>query len=201
VAYLARTQIEARAAALWRRHALTPGFDAEILVETLGLNLLWERITEGLGERILGALRPEARIVLLNENRLSELERSVGLRRFTLGHEIAHWLLHAVDARAGTLPLDPTGRTWCRSGSAAQDERQAEMFAGSLLAPEDQIRTRIGSSFIGGWVEVYSLAKAFVVTPTAMVVRLDELGLAHLDQNGIPVPGRPRDARQRTLFG
>lgn len=201
MAFLARAQIESRAAELWRRRGLVVGFDAEALVDNLGLNLLWEGIEEEPGDRILGALRPDAAIVVLNEYRLRELEESEGLLRFTLGHEIGHWLLHAADARAGTLPLDPTGRTWCRSGSPAQPERQAEMFAASLLAPEDQIRASLRPDRRGGWAEVYSLAETFRTTPTAMLIRLEELGLAHRDPNGAPVPGRPRDERQSTLFG
>lgn len=201
MAFLARQQIEARAAELWRRRGLMVGFDAEALIDDLGLSLLWEGIDEVPGERILGALRPDAGIVVLNENRLSELEESEGLRRFTLGHEVAHWILHATDARAGTLPLDPGGRTWCRSGSPAQTERQAEMFAASLLAPEDQVRTRLAADRRGGWAEVYSLAETFMVTPTAMQIRLEELGLAHRDATGTPVPGRARDEHQGRLFG
>src|SRR5690349_10296524 len=129
--YLARAQVESRAASLWRMHGLAVGFDAEALLDTLELGLLWDGIDEKPGERILGALRPAARLVLLNENRVAELEVSPGLRRFTLAHEVGHWLLHATDARAGTIPLDSAGRTWCRDGSREQLERQAEMFAAS----------------------------------------------------------------------
>ena len=83
MAFLARAQIETRAAELWRRRGLVAGFDAETLVDDLGLRLLWEGIVEDPGDRILGALRPDAGVVILNENRLDELEKSEGLRRFT----------------------------------------------------------------------------------------------------------------------
>ena len=198
--FLARAQIESRTAALWRRHGLAAGFDAEAFVESLGLNLLWDGIEEKPGERILGALRPAARTVVLNEHRLGELEGSAGLRRFTLGHEIGHWLLHATDARAGTIPLDSAGHTWCRDGSPEQLERQAEMFAASLLVPEDQLRSRLPGTSTDGWTAIYRLAETFIVTPTAMVIRLEELGLVHRDAAGNPVAGRPRDERQATLF-
>ena len=198
--FLARAQIEARAAALWRRHGLAVGFDAEAFVETLGLNLLWDDIDEEPGERILGALRPSARTVILNENRLDELEGSAGLRRFTLGHEIGHWLLHASDVRAGTIPLDAAGLTWCRDGSGEQPERQAEMFAASLLVPEDQLRVRLGGGQIDGWSPIYNLAETFLVTPTAILIRLEELGWVHRDADGNPRAGRARDERQGRLF-
>jgi IrrE N-terminal-like domain len=198
--YLARAQIEARAAALWRTYGLAVGFDAETLLDTLGLGLLWEGIDEKPGERVLGALRPAARVVVLNENRLPELEESPGLRRFTVAHEVGHWMLHATDERAGTIPLDSAGRTWCRDGSPEQRERQAEMFAASLLAPEDRLRGRLVGIILHGWPAIYRLAEAFGVTPTAMVIRLEEIGLIHRDGAGVPVRGQVRDARQGTLF-
>ncbi len=152
------------------------------------------------GERILVALQPKERLVVLNEGRLGELEASEGLRKFTVGHEVGYWFLHASDVRAGQLTMDAAGRTWCRSGSAASPERQAEMFAGSLLIPEDRLRVGLPVAPRGGWPEVYALAETFVVTPTAMLIRLEELGLYYRDESGVPLVGRPRDERQVTLF-
>jgi len=198
--FIPRARIDAKAADLWRREGLTVGFDCDQLLDRLGLNLLWETIPEGPRERILGALQPATKLVVLNESRLAELEENEGLRRFTIGHEVGHWFLHATDTRAGQLTLDAAGRTWCRSGSSASPERQAEMYAGSLLIPEDHLRARLPVAPRGGWAEIYALAEAFVVTPTAMIIRLEELGLYHRNDSGVPVIGRPRDERQGTLF-
>jgi hypothetical protein len=198
--FIPRARIDARAADLWRREGLTVGFDCEWLLDRLGLNLVWDLIAEGQGERILGALQPVDKLVVLNEGRLAELEENEGLRRFTVGHEVGHWFLHASDARAGQLTLDHAGRTWCRSGSTASPERQAEMYAGSLLIPEDHLRTTMPAVPRGGWPEIYALAERFVVTPTAMIIRLEELGLYHRTGEGVPVVGRRRDERQATLF-
>jgi IrrE N-terminal-like domain len=199
--FIPRARIDARAADLWRREGLTVGFDCERLLDRLGLNLVWDSIPEGPGERILGALQPVDKLVVLNESRLAELEENEGLRRFTVGHEVGHWFLHASDARAGQLTLDNAGRTWCRSGSTASPERQAEMYASSLLIPEDHLRATLPGAPRGGWPEIYVLAERFVVTPTAMIIRLEELGLYHRNRDGVPVIGRPRDERQGTLFG
>jgi hypothetical protein len=60
--------------------------------------------------RIFGQLIPEQRIVILNERHLDALEAKDGrLRRYTIGHELGHWDLHAEAARSGALsPLRPT---------------------------------------------------------------------------------------------
>ena len=198
--FIPRARIDAQAADLWRREGLSVGFDCYRLLDRLGLNLVWEPIEEGPGERILGALQPSIKLVVLNESRLAELKENEGLLRFTVGHEVGHWFLHATNARAGQLTLDAAGRTWCRSGSTASPERQAEMYASSLLIPEDLLRARLPGAPRGGWPEIYALAEAFVVTPTAMIIRLEELGLYHRDDSGVPIIGRPRDERQGTLF-
>jgi hypothetical protein len=201
IEFVPRARIDARAADLWRRQGLSVAFDCDWLLDRLGLDLLWDSIPERPGERILGALQPADRLVVLNESRLAELEENVGLRRFTIGHEVGHWFLHATDARAGQLTLDKAGRTWCRSGSTASPERQAEMYASSLLIPEDRLRAVLTAEPRGGWPEVYALAERFVVSPTAMIIRLEELGLYHRNREGVPAVGRPRDERQGSLFG
>lgn len=198
--FLPAAVFDSRSADLWRRFRLEPGFDAEALLDSLGLSLLWDAIDEGDGERVLGALLARDRLVILNDRHLAELEANQGLRRFTIAHEVGHWLLHADAARSGTIPLDHDGRTWCRSGATEPAERQAEMFAGRLLIPHDRLLAVLPAFRWAGWPPVYELAERFVVTPTAMVVRLEELELAHRDTAGVPRSGRPTPTGQGVLF-
>jgi len=200
MAFIPAAVLDARSAELWRRFRLEPGFDAEALLDSLELGLLWDTIEEREAERILGALKARDRLVILNDRHLAELESSPGLRRFTIAHEVGHWLLHADDARSGTIPLDGGGRTWCRSGATEPVERQAEMFAARLLVPRDRIARAIPAGAWSGWGPVYGLADVFVVTVTAMMVRLEELKLAHRDEFGLPRSGRSAPAGQGVLF-
>lgn len=201
MAFIPGAVLDARAAGLWRSHSLDVGFDCESLLDALGLGLLWDVLPEQDAERVLGALIATESRVVLNEAHLEELEANVGLRRFTIAHEVGHWLLHAEAIRAGSIPLAHGERTWCRSGATDPVERQAEMFAGRLLLPADRLRGALPGSGWHGWPPVYDLADAFVVTPTAMMVRLDELGLAHRDETGQPRSGRPVPLGQGVLFG
>lgn len=63
--------------------------------EPFDLSITYEPIEEHPGETILGALRPERKQIIVNENRLEMLEKHTGLERFTLGHELGHYDLFA----------------------------------------------------------------------------------------------------------
>lgn len=192
--------LDARSAELWRRFRLEPAFDAEALLDSLELNLLWDTLDEEDGVRVLGALLARDRLVILNDRHFADFEARPGLRRFTIAHEVGHWMLHADAARSGTIPIDRGGRTWCRSGATEPAERQAEMFAGRLLVPRDRLINVLPVSPWEGWPPVYELAERFVVTASAMIVRLEELELAHRDSGGVPRSGRPTPPGQGVLF-
>lgn len=201
--FLAEAQIEARAAELWRRHALKPGFDVEKLLDELDLGLSWEAIDDDDGEgSILGQLIPAERLVVLNERHLERLEKSGGrLRRFTVGHEIGHWILHVRDGGPDAMSLLEDDRTMCRDGSIASTERQAEMFSAALLVHRDALRDALPSGPWRGWRPIYRLAEHFGVNPTPMAIRLEKLGWMHGVSDGNPVSGPPMDSEQGELFG
>jgi IrrE N-terminal-like domain len=198
--YLAPAQLEARAAELWRRFALAPNFDAEALLDPLDLNLLWQELDDGDGAKVFGALIPAQRVVVLNERHFDLLEAKPGLRRFTIGHEIGHWMLHVDRLGAQLCFLDGIDRVWCRERSQDPRERQAESFAGHLLAPTDLLRREVRSGPWRGWGPVYSLAETFGMTPTAMMVRLEVAGWAHRDDDGVPRSGRRSPVGQLSLL-
>jgi hypothetical protein len=199
--FIPHTEIEARASELWQRHRLAPGFDIERLLDDLGLDLLWEEVADEDGGRVLGQLVPEQQLVVLNERHRGLLEEKEGrLRRYTVGHEIGHWTLHADAARSGTLSLFHGDRIWCRTGSRDPVERQAEMFSASLLMPKDQLQAALPKRPWQGWPAVYRLADTFLVNLTPMAIRLEELGWMHRDGDGTPVSGvKPADG-QASLF-
>src|SRR6266550_298033 len=87
---------------------------------------------------------------------------------------------------ARRLPQVPQNRA-VASSRASQVAQRA--VPSTLAIPETPRRRRARSPLRGGWPEVYSLAEAFIVTPTAMAIRLEELGLVHRDEAGVPVPG------------
>jgi hypothetical protein len=199
--YLAPAQIEARAAELWRAHELSPGFDIERLLDRIGLGLSWEEIDDRDAEGdVLGQLIPGEATVVVNERHLERLEKDGGAQlRFTIGHEIAHWHLHAPGG-FGSCPLFDGRTVLCRDGSKESIERQAEMFSAALLMPHELVAETLPTAPWSGWPAVYELAKRFAVSPTAMVVRLQGLQWAHLAEDRTPHSGPEPAPSQGSLF-
>jgi uncharacterized protein DUF955 len=192
-------QIETRAAELWQQHRLSPGFDVERLVDDLDLNLVWDAIEDHDEGIILGQLIPAQRLIVLNERHATRLEAKEGRqRRYTIGHEIGHWILHAGAATSESLFRD--GRTWCRDGSVNPAERQAEKFSAALLIPRDLLLASLPRAPWLGWAPVYALADRFVVNVTPMRIRLEGLGWMHLGPDGTPRSGPSASPSQPTLF-
>jgi Zn-dependent peptidase ImmA (M78 family) len=200
VKYIPEAVFEARAGELWRTYGLKPGFDIEDLVDRLGLSLLWEAVPDTDGGIVFGMLDPNNGRIVLNELYLAELESNPGLLRYTIGHELGHWFFHAEAARSGTLSLFQDGRIWCRDGSRDPAERQAEMFSARLLMPRDLLKHAFPEAGWRGWRDVYGLAETFVVSATAMIIRLEELGWTHRDESGQPRRGPAPAPGQAQLF-
>jgi hypothetical protein len=201
VTFIPERRIEALAAEIWLRHSLEVGFDVEQLLDELGLGLVWEPVDDEGGDRVLGQLLPTKRLVVLNERHIELLEEKDGrLRRYTVGHEIGHWTLHADAVRSGTLSLFDGERIWCRDGSQDPIERQAEMFSAALLMPQDRLRSALPRPPWRGWPTVYRMADQFLVNVTPMAIRLEKLGWMHRDEDNTPVSGRAVAPGQQELF-
>jgi hypothetical protein len=68
----------------------------DLIVEvTYELEVLWDRLLEPPDSTILGALFPRQRRIVLNEQHAATFDRWIGPERFTLAHELAHWIYDA----------------------------------------------------------------------------------------------------------
>jgi hypothetical protein len=196
IGFVPNHRIEASASELLRRYRLGVNFNVERLLDALDIGLLWEDQPE---PDVLAKLVPSLRRVAVNEKMREVFERNHGLYRFTLSHEIGHWFLHCEAARAGNLTLFDEPGTWCRGGSREPIEIQAETFAGFLLIPTDELRSRVPKEDWFGWRPVYDLANSFGVSPSAMIVRLCQANLAFRDDSGTPRAGRRPQPGQLAL--
>jgi IrrE N-terminal-like domain len=189
-------------AELWQRFSLQPGFDVERLLDDLELGLSWEQIDDGADEGdILGQLLPNQGLVLLNERHYERLEARDGAqRRFTISHEVGHWILHVPGGGLGASPFFDGERVLCRDGSRESIERQAEMFAAALLIPRDVLANKLPPAPWSGWPSLYRLAERFAVSPTAMQIRLERLDWMHLTEDREPRSGPAPTAGQGALF-
>ena len=89
-------------------------------------------------------------------------------QRFTLAHEIAHFLLHREFLDGGL-----TDDRMYRSRLGTVMERQANRLAAQLLMPGHLVRV----AWDAGATDAAALARAFDVSAQAMEIRLRELGL------------------------
>ena len=159
---------DARAHALRARyHARFGGPDLPVPVESIAEDLLGLSIREADGLGVSGMLVPVAREIVLSAG-----ERDFpGRRRFTIAHELGHWICHVAGARHAA-PV------YCRAhdvepGADRALEREANIFAAELLMPEPAVRAEWRRSGARD-----ALAAAFGVSAQAIGWRLYSFGLA-----------------------
>jgi len=204
--FIPASRLEARAAAVWRRYGLQVGFDVERLLDDLDLGLLWQPIEDDRGP-IAAALDPTRRCVIINELLRVQLETNIGLYRFSIAHEVGHWEFHVDAVRAGSISMDEQApQLLCRGleSSAVRSVRppreiQADRFASYLIAPAVELRGALVETGCDGWKAIYALAERLGMSATATIVRLEQDGLAHRDEAGIPRGGRVLPANQASL--
>src|SRR4051794_24510859 len=129
-----------RADALRARHAaLFGGPEVPVPVESIAEDLLGLRIEERLLEWS-GMLLPAERTIVLNLAESPRNDPPLRRHRFTIAHEIGHWVCHCLEGRAPS-----PAPSYCRATDIANDadraiEREANIFASELLMPEAAVR-------------------------------------------------------------
>jgi Zn-dependent peptidase ImmA (M78 family) len=148
-----------------RAYQENPPVDVKKIAEDLGLSI-WE--LEDMPPGASGKLFPDGRSrsgwsIGVNRN------ESYTRKRFTIAHEISHFLLHRNDIRDGVLD-DTLYRSEHLSGA---QETEANKFAADILMPYGLLQRMAQGP--GGNID--DLARKFGVSAQAMSIRL-----------GIPLP-------------
>ena len=160
-----------RAHALRQRYLATfGGTGIPVPVESIAEDLCGLRI-ETADIDCSGMLLPAERLIRLNRLELPRNELPLRRYRFTIAHELGHWICHALEGAKPEV-------SYCRpiDVSEAADrtiEREANVFAAELLMPEAEVRE--------AWDELLdpdTCAAHFDVSPSAMRWRLYSFGLA-----------------------
>ena len=157
-----------------RYRALFGGPKVPVPVEAIAEDLLGLRISQSddLGD-CSGMLLPYERRILLNATESPAADPELRRQRFTIAHEIGHWVCHCLE---GKRPEQPTAM--CRHQDLRQDadrmiEREANVFAAELLMPEAAVREAWSRQ-----QDVDALARTFDVSPLALGWRLYSFDLA-----------------------
>jgi Zn-dependent peptidase ImmA (M78 family) len=160
-----------RAHALRARYLATfGGAEIPVPVESIAEDLLGLRIERSAEIDCSGQLFPAERLILLNAAEAPRDRPPLRRYRFTIAHELGHWVCHVV-GRPDPQP------TYCRAVDLTEAadrtlEREANVFAAELLMPEPAVRA--------AWSESHGVAACaarFDVSPTAMQWRLFAFGL------------------------
>jgi hypothetical protein len=146
------------------------GDEIPVPVESIAEDLLGLRIEErDLGE-CSGMLIPSERLILVNASEAMSGDTPTRRHRFTIAHELGHWICHARDAEVAAP-------NYCRSQDVSQDtdravEREANVFGAELLMPEAAVRE--------AWAalpDAAEVASKFDVSAIAAQWRLYSFGL------------------------
>jgi Zn-dependent peptidase ImmA (M78 family) len=133
------------------------------LADELGIEVRLSSLPTG----ISGQIARKENGYLIKVNRHESRER----QRFTVAHEIAHFLLHReiIDAQ----PEGIMDNVLYRSGNAAQIEYEANRLAADLVMPRNLVDSELGK-FGGALSEeaLEQLAERFAVSKAAMEIRV-----------------------------
>ncbi len=170
VPYLKRSDIEDRSREVLKlHHLMTIPIDPVVLAHREGIKINNAKFTDG---NVVGMIIKCGDEVSMFVNQNDPPFR----KRFTIAHELGHHFLHMtqdgefVDKDANLFRRQPSDNV--QVTQARRLEIQANMFAASLLMPQDEVQRY--------WLERNSLedlAKIFHVSEEAMGYRIDSLGL------------------------
>lgn len=164
-----------------------------IPIEKIAWNKCGFRVqtNDGLGPNVLGTLDTREKIITLNTN----ARRIMEAHRFTIAHEIGHWFLMIYD-----------DVVFPSKGQKSAREREADMFAASILMPSKVIGLMAKNLPLNDPIARYALSRSFKVSQKAMEIRLCELGLVsrskiEQDQKKIPVWKREKSLSAAGIIG
>ncbi len=122
-----------------------------------------------------GLLDPVQRVILIDAE---EAARAPGRRRFSIAHELGHWVLHCKDASAETFWCEDSNVDSGPPGEASRPladpvrELEANAFAAAVLMPSDLL---LAQERPRGEDEEYRLAGRLGVSREALLRRYETL--------------------------
>ncbi len=144
--------------------------DVPVPVDAVASDLLGLLVLESEDIEVSGLLVPASRYVFLNAR---EARESAGRRRFTLAHEIGHWVCQCDEGRGAAPEPILCREADLSAGGGGPLEREANNFAASLLMPEEQVRSMAAEG-----VGATDAAERFGVSDIAMAWRYYNLSLS-----------------------
>lgn len=145
------------------RHQSEVPVKLHALASDIGVKVIAATLPAG----ISGELRPSINGFVIKVNRHDSPSR----QRFTVAHELAHYLLHRDHIGSGI-----TDDALYRSGLSDSREAEANRLAADLLMPKAPLRAAYHQAVSAECSDLLSkLAEDFKVSEAAMKIRLEQL--------------------------
>jgi Zn-dependent peptidase ImmA (M78 family) len=175
MAFVRRKHIGAVVDHVLVKYRIKPPIDVHKLADELGIDIKFEDADDDLSGFIIrgkGLARP-----VIGVNSLHSPTR----QRFTIAHEIGHFLLHKAEqihVDRITAGLHVKKRDGLSSEGTDVDEREANLFAAELLMPKKYLEKDISSGGFSLLDEeaLDQLAEKYLVSTQALTFRLSYLG-------------------------
>ena len=159
---------------LLKEHGYALPIDIESLINRHGIHIQHQPMEESVSGMLV--IKNERATIGVNQT------HHPNRQRFTLAHELGHYLLH----RKRTQVFVDSSTMFFRGGLAAEGtdkiEIEANAFAAELLMPENVLRDITRHQPLDAFDDraVQSLAVKFGVSVRALTIRLTKLGLGSL---------------------
>ncbi len=145
--------------------------DVEAIVKALGITIRAQELEDSVSGMLV--IKDGRTTIGVNEN------HHPNRQRFTLAHELGHFLLHS---NTSSIFIDASiifFRDGTSSDGSKAQEIEANAFAAELLMPEKQLREFINNQPLDAFDEgaVRRLATQFGVSAQALTIRLTRLEL------------------------
>ncbi len=156
---------------LLKHFGKNPPIDIESLLEAHNIVIRTQELEDSVSGMLV--IKDDRAIIGVNEG------HHLNRQRFTLAHELGHFLLHR---GASSIFIDASTvffRDITSSDGSKVQEIEANAFAAELLMPEKQLRDMIRNQPFDAFDEgaVRRLAAQFGVSAQALTIRLTKLGL------------------------
>lgn len=176
-----------------------------IVEDYFRIDLLWDKVDEGEGGRILAGLNGRKSLIVFNEDERSLIDGTPGLYNTILGHETGHRVLHFDPALQYQAELAGVGGDFhCKFRGEdvgnGWEEIQAHKFMGYVLLPEELLKSLIAGRDLLRWPVLYEIREECQVTISALVHRLSDMGRTYVDKESRLFPSRAEAAGQGRLF-
>jgi Zn-dependent peptidase ImmA (M78 family) len=168
---LNRSEVERRARKLFTGIGAGVPVDVTAAAESLDLSVV-EQDLEGSVSAML-VVKDGHGVIGVNAN------HHPNRRRFSVAHEIGHYLLHRDSASVFVDATPVFFRDGTSSAGTEQQEVEANAFAAELLMPAAAVREKLQQQAVDPYDDaaVHRLARAFGVSTQALTIKLVRLGL------------------------